>query len=88
MFQQSHKQGEGINLPLSAHGALGLSKLGKELKKTKGLFLSWAESRAGARRGRLSPGPAGGNWEPHPAPLPAPGPASARGHPPRHHQGW
>lgn len=40
MFQQSHKQGEGINLPLSARRASGLSKLGKELKKTKGLFLS------------------------------------------------
>lgn len=38
MFQQSRKQGEGINLPLSALGALGMAKFGNELKKQRVCF--------------------------------------------------
>lgn len=38
MFQQSHKQEEGINLSLSARGALGLAKFGNELKKQRVCF--------------------------------------------------
>lgn len=39
MFQQLHKHGEGINLPLSARGALGQSKLGKEEKNNPKWFV-------------------------------------------------
>lgn len=35
MFQQLRKHGEGINSPVSACGALGPSKLGKEEEKKK-----------------------------------------------------
>lgn len=39
MFQQCHKHREGINLPLSACGALGPSKLGKEEKNNPKSFV-------------------------------------------------